>query len=675
MKTITMPKGRKTLKLNRRQKLLVAFVIILTFTVIAGAIGVSQISVVNNRSTTIVQDQLEEALNLTQTAHDMVSVRTKVLAHVLTSDPAKKDKIDADITALEKSINATLTRWQSKTDSPAGEIEGRNNLVKAWQAYQEAYQSKTLTSSRNGDTQKATEYALGEVGLLFQNVSDAIKTLENHHRMISKEILAQNQASFTLALWLIIGSTALAILVGWYYVTFLGSSLGLALKLMGNAAKDIAEQDLQSLLNAINSVAHGDLTTQVEVKAIDVKYKSSDDLGEMADSFNLMISRLRETGDVFSRMCLNLREMVGQVATNAQYVDESSEQMAVSANQTGLAVNQIATTMQQIANGAAQQSDSVTRTAHSVDQMARAIDGVAKGAQEQATAAGRASSITNQIGNEIQQVTANIRKVSENALIAADAARAGANIVESTLTGMNNIKSRVGLSAQKVEEMGNRSSEIGEIVETIEDIASQTNLLALNAAIEAARAGEHGKGFAVVADEVRKLAERSANSTKEIAALIKAIQTTVAEAVQAMNEGEKEVETGVTLANDSGKALEKILSAVDAVHTQSDQAASAAARMSESSNDLIAAVDSVSAIVEENTASTEQMSANSSDVTQSMENIASISEQNSAAVEEVSASAEEMSSQVEEVAIAANSLSDSAKSLKAVVARFKLNLN
>jgi twitching motility protein PilJ len=159
-------------------------------------------------------------------------------------------------------------------------------------------------------------------------------------------------------------------------------------------------------------------------------------------------------------------------------------------------------------------------------------------------------------------VSNNAEASAEAARRALDAAEQGNRAVRDTLDGMQRIRSSVQATARKIKSLGDRSLEISEIINVINDITEQTNLLALNAAIEAARAGEAGRGFAVVADEVRKLAEHSRTATKDIAALIKAIQAETNEAVVVMEEGTKEVEVGAGLADQAGKALEAISSVV-----------------------------------------------------------------------------------------------------------------
>ena len=445
------------------------------------------------------------------------------------------------------------------------------------------------------------------------------------------------------------------------------------------------------ITNSASRLALGDIEQSLE-------YRSKDEYGVLADAFRQMIvyqkemvvlaigvsigdltavfqpkSDQDELGKAFERMIESLRNSIGLVGKSALALNDASVQLAAAASQAGHATAQITATVQQVALGISQETESITHTAQSVEQMSRAIDGVAQGAQDQTASVTRAAEITSGISKTIEQVAGNAQSVTRDSAEAAEAARLGARTVAETVKGMERIKAKVSLSGQAVTEMGTRSDQIGTIVETIEDIASQTNLLALNAAIEAARAGEHGKGFAVVADEVRKLAERSSLATKEIGGLIKGIQKTVAEAVRAMDEGGKEVENGVRLANESGEALAAILKAAEEVYRQAEQAGQGAAKMSAASNQLVAAVDGVSAVVEENTAATEEMAAGTTEVTQDIKNIAAVSEQNSAAIEEVNAAAEEMSSQVDDVKDSAHMLAGMAHSLQDVVAQFKLD--
>jgi methyl-accepting chemotaxis protein len=421
---------------------------------------------------------------------------------------------------------------------------------------------------------------------------------------------------------------------------------------IGDVARSMSltQAYMTQMTEAVQCIAAGDLTTEIKPR-----------------------SEKDELGISVAGMITKLREMIRQISTSTLSLGDTSDQLALAARQAEEATSQITITMQQVARGSAQQAEAFTHTSQTVEQVNRAVEGIAKGAQEQAGAVSKASEVTNQLSTVIQEVSMSAETQAKGSIESVNFSRNSSKTVEDTIQGMQRIQAKVNLTAQKVQEMGQRSDQIGMIVETIDDIASQTNLLALNAAIEAARAGEHGKGFAVVADEVRKLAEKSAGATKEIAGLVKGIQGTVSEAVQAMKESANEVERGVALANQSGQALGSILdSAIDG-QKSGETIAAAAAKMSRLAEQLVGSMDSVSAVVEENTAATEEMSAGSNEVTRAIENIASVSEENSAATEEVSASVEEMSAQVEEVTASAQSLAGMAQTLQELVSQFKLN--
>ncbi len=302
---------------------------------------------------------------------------------------------------------------------------------------------------------------------------------------------------------------------------------------------------LQQINQRIADVAHGegDLTRRIEVG-------SDDEVAELARSFNAFMEKLHG--------------LISQVAGNSQKLAAAGKEISI-----------------------------VSR--------------------EQAQGAEAQKSQTTQVATAMQEMSATVQQVSENSNSAAAAsqkaaetARNGGRIVESALSKMRAIATSVGDTARKVDELGKRSDEIGRIVGVINDIADQTNLLALNAAIEAARAGEQGRGFAVVADEVRKLAERTSTATKEIAGMISTIQAETKSAVTAMQAGTKEVETGVEFTSQAGTALQQIIQMTEQVTEMIAHIATAATEQAATTGEINSNVEGIARIAGNSVVSTQQ---------------------------------------------------------------------
>jgi hemerythrin-like metal-binding protein len=290
---------------------------------------------------------------------------------------------------------------------------------------------------------------------------------------------------------------------------------------------------LKRLARDAEQVATGDLSVVVDIE-------SHDEIGQLAQAFEKMVN--------------NLRELIGRLADSSSELSQSSAGMQANASQ--------------MANGAEEVAGQATTVATASEEMSATSGDIAQ----------------------------NCVMAAESARRAIDAAAHGVSVVESSISVMHRIADRVKASATTVEELGAKSDQIGSIISTIEDIADQTNLLALNAAIEAARAGEQGRGFAVVADEVRALAERTTKATKEIGNMIKVIQLNTKSAVAAMEQGVAEVETGTGEAARSGEALRNIQEEINSVNMQVQQIATAAEEQTATTSEISGNIQQINTV-------------------------------------------------------------------------------
>lgn len=352
---------------------------------------------------------------------------------------------------------------------------------------------------------------------------------------------------------------------------------------------------LSRLVTASERISEGDLTYQITLK-------QRDEIGALAQSFN--------------RMSEELRRIILEVRQKSEMVSVSSEELTASTEQTKQASNHIAYAMQEVAAGSESQVLNINMS----------------------------SEVINEMTLSMQQIDKNTGEMSKTAIQATENSLEGGQIIEKAVGQMNNISSTVNQLSEVVQELGEGSQRIGEIIEVITRIADQTNLLALNAAIEAARAGEQGRGFAVVADEVRKLAEQSAGSSQQISLIIRMIQEKTSQAVNSMKEVTNEVYQGISIVHSAGDSFEEIKHSINEVSNQIEHVTSVIHQMSTGSKQVLQSIDVIYKAVEETSAETQN----------------------------VSSAVEEQLASMEEIAASASSLSDMAEELQKLMGRFKV---
>ncbi len=380
----------------------------------------------------------------------------------------------------------------------------------------------------------------------------------------------------------------------WLYAGVTLSAIILVLLVTFITAKRITKP-LEILAQQVNIVADGDLTVQASVQG-------QDEIAKLAGDFN--------------RMVQNLRRLIREVNSSAEQVAASSEQLTASAQESSQAANQVA--------------QSITGIAHGTERQLRAVE--------------QTTGVVETMSGGIGKMSRDADKAVERSTQASAKAKESGESIDKAVSQMGLIEQTVNTSAGVVATLGERSKEIGQIVETISGIAGQTNLLALNAAIEAARAGEQGRGFAVVADEVRKLAEQSQEAAKQIAALIGEIQGETAKAVSAMDSGTREVEIGTQVINQAGDAFKEINELVTQVSEQIMAVSAEMRKIDEGSGQIVTA----------------------------MKTIDDLSKKAAGETETVSAATQQQSASMHEVASASHSLADMAQKLQETVKQFQV---
>ncbi|MEE9443797.1 MAG: methyl-accepting chemotaxis protein [candidate division Zixibacteria bacterium] len=450
----------------------------------------------------------------------------------------------------------------------------------AWSVIQTTDAAEFAKYARDDSPPPATLPNMPDDGVLF----------EDNYFIIKRDISSGNEVIGTL--WIRSDLDKLQARMFWFINISLYVLLGSAVVgiFIAFNLQRVLSRPIQELENCAGLLAVGNVD-------FEVNYRSKDELGRLADTFRNLQDYLQylseqaqriASGDLTCKVEAKSAEdtLGNSFRSMVENLTDMVRQLETSAGNLVVAATDISDASNKMNDGARSQTEHIHQVASSIDEMAATI-------MESSRNAGQASEASRE---------------------QSDTATSGGEIVSRTIQGMNSVADVVAESAGSIGKLAEAADKIGQIISVIEDIASQTNLLALNAAIEAARAGEQGRGFAVVADEVRNLAERTAKATGKIAEVIKEVQTRTNEAVSSMESGIKEVEKGRQLADEAGNSLSEIEQMSHNVMSMIEQIATAAEQQSQVAAEVTKRIEVISNVSKD----TSEQADESSNIAQNM---------------------------------------------------------
>jgi len=567
--------------LSVRNKLIVACGLLALVTGLVGAFAIWALSSTNSALQIVVNQSVSAVAYLEQARKDMfeVQVAERSLMFMKMGTP----DANAMLKEHQDNLDQLEAGWKSYKAIPSGEKEKAlwAPFETAWKDWEKTSLDvlKVLAEDTPVARRDAIDLSMGEGAAKFIKARDILDKLTDMRIAQARDNAQSEQVKAARFWWWVVGFVIAALIFAVFFSVVLSRYIAVP---------------LSQAASVLHRVADGDLTVGLigEVETAQSAGMAKDELGVLVSSLNKMVndlkqiisriqSALRNVAATSDRLTATSKKLFGGATVQMEAIEVTSSsifQMNHSlrgssdiadvlynlSNETSSSILEMTSSINEVSNQLRILMEAINTTSSSIEEMSTTVGNIAESISTLLVSAEGTASSLNEINASIKNVETNANEATRlSQTVTTNASNLGMGAVQKTIEGMNRIREDVVTSSEIINDLGVKSDKIGKILTVIDGINRQTNLLALNSAILAAQAGEHGKGFAVVSDEMKELADRTALSTKEIAQIIRAIQDGIANAVQSMKKGTATVGEGVKISQEAFDALKTIRDSSD----------------------------------------------------------------------------------------------------------------